>query len=167
MSTKVKVTNNFKATLRVGLAYNEKFMVSSHEMRMTLMKASHESGVSLGFKSFNISNSSGSGKEQVSHHEKTEEWHWRNYITPGSLLLDSGESHVFSVSTDKPIFYITIVHPDGNEIFAENVPIEASVITINSKGVPVPDDTVRIVKKAKLDELLNCFLQAYAYDFTL
>ena len=157
MSTfrRIKIVNSSTMNLRVAVVFRDCDLISSHQMRSLHTSYSVSSGGASGSKtggSFgfgplsasasNESSCSSSSSSSSSYDKKSEDttaWHWSNFIVPGALIMRGGTSQIFSVLNDKPIHYITITDPVGNQLMCEHFPTDALLVNINTHGMPVPE----------------------------
>ena len=151
---RVKIANSSPMNLRVAVVFRECDLISSHQMRSLHTSNSVSSGGSFGsktggsfgFGAFSASasnerSSSSSSSSSSSYDKKSENttaWNWSQFIVPGAIIMWAGTSQIFSVPNDKPIHYITITDPVGNQLMCEHFPTDALLININTAGTPVP-----------------------------
>ena len=148
---RIKIVNSSAHELRVAVVFRECDLISSHSLRsasysQSTSNSSNRAGsgsVGYGGLSASASSSSGGVTSQSSSSSSTADdtltWNWNNFIIPGSVLMDSGDTQIFSVPIDKPIHYLTIINTRDNKLICEHFPTDATNLTLNQKGMPVPD----------------------------
>ena len=151
----VIITNTSDMELRVAVVFRECDLISSQDVRRVAMSYSSSRGSETsgqaGFDklsgSFTAKRESSYSSSTENHNESKYEFHWNDFIVPGSVIMKPKTKQRFTVINDKPVHYLTIVDPKGDRILCEHLPTDATRITINEYGLPdIPDDDDESIK---------------------
>ena len=131
---KVRVDNNTGKDIYVTISDERKHLVESQDKSSISVDLSS----SIGFEEIEASHSTG-----ISKSDKTvRKYEWSPFIQAGEILIPQGSYNIFTIHTDKEIYYLTVRVNKVSPCI--NIGMDKSEVTIGPKGIPTVPGQIAI-----------------------